>query len=109
MNKTFDDFVKLLTAVVVELSKNPGVEVDGHFGEYDPSRQRIRVVVSTNRGDLFSGEFPPETDIPTGEAAVFAAAIRCFLKQQLTLAASIAKQAHALSWKAAHARRGQSH
>jgi hypothetical protein len=109
VNKNFDDFVKLLTALVVELSENPGVEVDGHFGEYDPSRQRIRIVVSTNRGDVFSGEFPPEAEIPNDEAAVFTAAIRCHLKQQLALVSSVAAQAHALAWKADHARRGQAH
>jgi hypothetical protein len=111
MNKTFDDFVKLLTAVLVELSEHPGIKIDSQFAEYDGSRHRIRVAVSTNRGDSFFGEFPPECgpDLLRDEAAVFTAAIRCHLKQQLALVSSVAAQAHALAWKADHARRGQSH
>lgn len=111
MNKTYDDFLALMQALIVELCENPAIKIDGSSIAYDCSRHRVKVLVTTNHGDVFAADCEPECppDLLKDETAVFGAALRCHLAQQLALANSVAEKAHALAWKADHARRGQAH
>lgn len=111
MNKTFSDFVVFIEHVIAMLCANPGIKIDGQLSDYDRSRHLMRVLVTTNRGDVFQAQFAPECgpDLPGAEPTPFAALIKYHLAQQLTVADSIASSVHAAAWSADNARRNHSH
>jgi hypothetical protein len=99
MAKHFDDFLDFVIALIAELCDDPAISVDSHFSCYDAARHRMRVVVTTSDGQLFTAEFAPECarDLPGQDPTPYAAAIKYHLAQQIGVATALAERFHALA------------